>query len=146
MTVWNAVSSSLCLNGIGEVVLFDQALDTLEFGDVLVGRHADEPSRQGRLDQDADLVDVADEVLVDRPHARAAVGTKMTKPSPRKQLQGLAHGVGRGAVTPGEVGDDQPFVGCEPALDDVVADEFDRARRPSLEAPIGSMPFRRPCS
>ena len=73
MTVWNAVSRSLCLNWIGEVVFLDEALEALEFGDVFFRRHADEPARQSRLDQDADLVDVADEILVDRPDARAAV-------------------------------------------------------------------------
>ena len=46
----------------------------LELGDVLVRRHADEPAGQGGLDQHADLVDVAHEILVDRPDARAAIG------------------------------------------------------------------------
>ena len=58
---------------IGEIVLLDQTLEALQFRDVLAGRHADEPARQRRLDEHADLGNVADEVLVDGPHARAAV-------------------------------------------------------------------------
>ena len=118
------MSSSLCLNVIGEVVLLDQALDAFEFGDVLVGRHVDEPAGQRRLDQDADLVDIADEILVDRPDARAAVGREDDEALAAQQLQRLAHRVGRGAVTLGEVGDHEPLVGCEPPRDDVFADQF----------------------
>ena len=72
---------------------------TLEFGDVLVGRHADEPAGQGRLDQNADLVDVADEILVDRPHARAAVRGEDDEAFAAEELQRLANGVRGGAVT-----------------------------------------------
>ena len=85
-----------------------------ELGNVLVGRHADEPARQGRLDQNADLVDVADEILVDRPDARAAIAVKDDEAFAAQQLQRLANRVGRGAVALGEIGDDQPLIGLEP--------------------------------
>ena len=58
---------------VGEVVLFNQALDTFEFGNVLDGSHIHEPSRQGRLDQDSDLVDIPDKILVYRSDARPSV-------------------------------------------------------------------------
>ena len=41
-----------------------------------------------------------------------------------QHLQRLAHGIGGGAVAAGEFGDDQPFVGPQPAFDDVLADEL----------------------
>ena len=89
---------------IGEVVFLDQALEALELGDVLFGRHADEPAGQGRLDQNADLVDVADEVLVDRPHPRAAVQGEGDEAFPPEELERLANRVRGGAVTAREVG------------------------------------------
>ena len=147
MTVWNAVSSSLCRNWIGEVVLLDQALNALEFGDVLVRRHADEPAGQRGLDQHADLVDVAHEILVDRPDARAAVGREDDEALAAEQLQRLADRIGGGAMPLGEVGDDQTFVGPEAALDDVVADELIdgralRSRRQSASIPIGGLALK----
>jgi hypothetical protein len=45
-----------------EVVLLNQALDAFEFGNVLDGRHIHKPSRQGRLDQYSDLVDIPDKI------------------------------------------------------------------------------------
>ena len=125
--------------GIGEIVLLDQALEALQLRDVLVCRHPDEPARQCRLDQHADLGDVADEILVDRPHARAAVAVKRPRSlrraesaAPRAPDLSRCHGAG-------EVGGDQPLVGSEPALDDVLADEFVDGGAFALEAPIGSI-------
>lgn len=109
---------------VGEVVLFNQRLDAFEFSNVFDGRHADEPSRQCRLDQDSYLVDVPNKILINRPDARSAVGNKGHKALPAQQLQSLAHGVGRGAVTSGEIGDNQPFVGGEPPFDDVFPDQL----------------------
>src|SRR5437899_2894110 len=109
---------------VGEVVLFNQALDAFEFGDVLAGSHIHEPPRQGRLDQDTDLIDIPDKVLIYGSHTRPAVGAKDDKAFSAQQLQGLAHRVGRGAMTPGEFGDHKPFVGGEPSLNDVLPDEF----------------------
>ncbi len=109
---------------VGEVVLFNQGLDAFEFSNVFDSRHADEPSRQGRLDQHSNLVDVSNKILVNRPNARSAIGNKGNKALPAQQLQSLAHGIGRGAVTSGEVGDHKPFVGGEPPFDDVFPDQL----------------------
>ena len=79
---------------IGEIVLLDQPLDAFQLGDVLGGRHGHEPARQGRLDQHTDLVDIADKILIDRPDARAAVGSEDDEPLAPQQLQRLAHRVG----------------------------------------------------
>ena len=65
----------------------------------------------GGVDQNAYLVDVADKILIYGPDARAAVREENDKALSTQKLQGLAHRVGRGAVTPGEVGDHKPFVG-----------------------------------
>src|SRR5438876_200815 len=59
---------------IDEIVLFDEALDPLKLGNVGVGGHPDEPTRQCWFDERADLVDVADEVVIDRPDAGTAIG------------------------------------------------------------------------
>ena len=128
MTVWNAVSSSLCSRGSAKLFSSIRRLEALQFRDVVVRRHADEPARQRRLDEHADLGDVADEVLVDGPHARAAVRRDDDEAFAAQNLQRLAHRVGGGAVAAREVGDDQPLVGLEPALDDVLADEFVNGR------------------
>ena len=55
--------------GIVEPRRFDLCLDRLQPRDVLVARVVDEPARHIRLEQRRDLVDVADEVIVDRPDA-----------------------------------------------------------------------------
>ena len=109
---------------VGKVVLFNQALDTFEFGNVLDGSHIHEPSRQGRLDQDSDLVDIPDKILVYRSDARPSVSDEGDKALAAQQLQSFAHGVGRGTVTPGEIGDHKPFVGGEPPFDDVFPDQL----------------------
>ena len=59
---------------------------------------ADEPAGQRRLDQHLDLVDVADEILVDRPHAGAAIGLDQHEAFAAQLLQRLAYRIGRGAV------------------------------------------------
>jgi hypothetical protein len=109
---------------VGEVVLFNQTLDTLQFGDVLASSHIHKPSRQGWLNQNTDLVDIPDKILIYGPDTRPAVGEKGDKALSTQQLQGLAHGVGRSAVTPGEISDHKTFVGGEPSLDDVFPDQF----------------------
>ena len=120
---------------VGEVVGFDLGLDALELGDVGLGRHADEPARQRRLDQHLDLVDVADEVLVDRPDAGAAIGRHHHEALAAQLLQRLAHRVGRGLEALGELVDLEPLVGGEPAGDDFVADQLvDRAGFRKLRA------------
>jgi hypothetical protein len=83
---------------VGEVVLFNQALDAFEFSNVLDGGHIHEPFRQCRLDQDPDLIDVPNEILIYGPDTRSAVGDEGDKALPAQQLQSLAHGVGRGAA------------------------------------------------
>ena len=133
---------------VGEVVLFDQTLETFELGDVLVGRHVHKPSRQGWLDQNTDLVDIPDKILIYGPHACPAIGEKGDKAFPSQQLQGLAHRVGRGAVAPGQIGDHQPFVGGKPPLDDVFPDQFVKrgalARGPKRIDPLGWLCFKFP--
>ena len=118
------MSSSLCLLRIGEIVFLDEALEALEFGDVLFGRHADKPAGQSRLDQDADLGNVADEILVDRPDPRSAIEGEDDEAFTPQKLKRLANGVRRGAVTPGKVGCDEALIGLQPALDDGVANEM----------------------
>ena len=99
----------------------------------------DEPAGQRGLDQNADLVDVAHEILVDRPHARTAVGGEDDEALAPEQLQRLADRICGRAMPLGEVGDDQTFVRLKAAFDDVVADELVDGR-PSVEAPVASMP------
>ena len=89
---------------IGEVVFLDEALNALEFEDVLVRRHADEPAGKRGLDQNADLVDVADEILVDRPDARPAVGGEDDEALAPEQLQRLADRIGGRAMALREFG------------------------------------------
>ena len=67
---------------IAEVVGFDIVLDALELGDVRRGRHADKPAHHGGLDEHADLVDVANEFLVD-PALGAANEWVLTLPTRR---------------------------------------------------------------
>ena len=66
--------------GIFKAEAFDLGLDRLDLGDVAGCGDAHEPARQMRLDQCRDLVDVTHEVLVDRPHARAAIGRDHNEP------------------------------------------------------------------
>src|SRR5690606_16351954 len=68
--------------------------------------------------------DVTHEVLVDRPHARAAIRGDGDEALAAQLLQRLAHRIARGAVAFGDFGDDQPLVGAEPPGDDVLADEL----------------------
>ena len=134
---------------VGKIVLFDQALDTFEFGNVLDGSHIHKPSRQCWLDQDSDLVDIPNKILVYRPDARPTVGNKGDKALAPQQLQSLAHGVGRGTVTPGEIGDHKPFVGSEPPLDDVFPDQLIKrsalAGGPDRVDPFGWLCFEIAC-
>ena len=60
-------------------------------------------------------------------HPSAGPMTMQTREMPLSGpslVQGLAHRVGRGAMTPREIGDHKPFVGGEPSLDDVFPDQF----------------------
>jgi len=131
---------------IGEVVLFNQPLDAFEFSNVLDGGHTHEPSRQCRLDQDSYLVDVSNKVLIDRPDTRSAVRNEGDKTFAAQQLQSLAHWVGRGAMAPGEISDDKPFVGSEPPFDDVIPDQLIKrgalAGGPDSVDPIGWLCFK----
>ena len=110
---------------IGEVVFLNKALNALEFNDVFVRRHADDkPAGECGLDQNADLVDVAHEILIDGPDARTPVGGEDDEALAPEQLQRLADRICGRAMPLGEFGYDQTFVGLEAAFDDVVADGF----------------------
>src|SRR5690606_29238437 len=113
---------------VGEVVFLDETLDALELLDLLERRHADEPARHSGFDENADLVYVTDEILVDGPHPRAPIGGDDDEALPPQELQRLAYRIGRGAVAAREIGDDQPLVGLEAALDDVLADQLVNGR------------------
>jgi len=109
---------------IGEIVFLDEFLEALELGDVLLGRHADKPAGQGRFDQHADLIDVADEILVDRPDPRTAVLRKSDEALAPEKLERLANRVCRGAVTSCKICSDQSLARLQPSLDDVFANEL----------------------
>ena len=64
---------------------------------------------------DADLVDVADEIVVDRADARAAVRREDHEAFAAQQLQRFAHRIGGGAESLGEIGDHEAFIGLQPA-------------------------------
>ena len=95
------------LDLVSKIVGLDLALDPFQFGDIGFRRHSDKPARQSRLDQNADLVDVANEIPVDRPHARAAIAGEDHEAFAAQELQHLANRRRRAAVTLGEVGDDK---------------------------------------
>src|SRR5690242_356282 len=77
---------------VSEIVGLDLALDRFEFHDVRLRRHPDEPARQGWLDQNADLVDVANEIPINRPDARAAIAREDDKAFATQELQHLPNG------------------------------------------------------
>src|SRR4051794_8767599 len=83
----------------GEVILLDEALETLELNDVLGRGHIDKPTRECRLDQDADFIDVAHEVFVDGAYSRPTVRNEDNEALPSQELQSLADRIGGGAVT-----------------------------------------------
>jgi hypothetical protein len=103
---------------IDEIIFLDEALEALQFSDVFFGRHADKPAGQSRLDQDADLGNVADEILVDRPDPRSAIESEDDEAFTPEELKRLANGVRRGAVTAGKFSCDEALIGLQPALDD----------------------------
>ena len=113
---------------ISEVIFLNKALNALEFNDVFVRRHADKPAGKRGLDQNADLVDIAHEILIDRPHTPPTVGGEDDEALSPEQLQRLADWICGRPMPLGEVGDDQTFVGLEAAFDDVVPDELINGR------------------
>lgn len=112
------------LESVGEVVLFNKRLNAFELGNVFRRRHRYEPSRQCRLDQHPNLVNVSNEILIDWPHASAAIRHERDKAFSAQQLQGLANRVSGGPMASRKIGDDQPLVCRKPAFDDVVPNEF----------------------
>ena len=123
------MSRSLCKIWSAKLLASIWLWTALEFRDVGLRGHSDEPTRQGRLDQNADLVDVANEISVDRPHARAAIAGEDDEAFAAQELQHLPNRRRRTAVTLGEVGDDEALIGLEPPRDDVVADHLVEQRR-----------------
>ncbi|MNL50294.1 hypothetical protein D3C87_1732980 [compost metagenome] len=111
-------------HGIDEVILFDEALDALELGDVGLGGHANEPACQCWLDERADLVDVANKVVVDRSDPGAAIGREHHEALATQHLQRFAHRIGRCAQPFGKVGDNEPFVWFQPTGKNVFANGF----------------------
>src|SRR5690606_26683486 len=75
-------------------------------------------------DQDADLVDVANEILVDGADAGPTIGGDDDEAFAAQELQRFAHRVGGRAVALRELGGDKALVGLEAAADDLVADQL----------------------
>ena len=150
MTRWKRWSTHAVGVGIVESRRLDLGLDRLQPRDVLVGRVVDEPARHVRLEQRGDLVDVADEVIVDRPHAGAAIAAEEHEAFAAQLLQRLAHRVGAGAVAAAELADLQSRAGGEPSLDDVLADQLvDRGLArwaAGASRPSGPGPGKSPCA
>src|SRR3712207_6755696 len=101
-------------NLVSEIVGLYLALDSFEFRDVGLRGHPDEPTRQGRLDQNADLVDVANKIPIDRPDARAAISSEDDEAFTAQELQHLPNWRRRTTVALGEIGNDEALIGLKP--------------------------------
>ena len=117
------------LDLVDEVVGLDLALDPFQFGDIGFSRHPDKPARQSRLDQNTDLVDVANKIPIDRPHARAAVAGEDNEAFAAQELKYLPNRCRRTAMALCKIGDDQALIGFKPARNNVLANDLVEQRR-----------------
>jgi hypothetical protein len=94
--------------GIVESSGLDLVLDCLELRNVLVGRVVDEPARHVGFEERGDLVNIAKEIIIDRPYAGAAIAAEEHKTFAAELLQSLTYRVGARSVAAAEVADLQP--------------------------------------
>ena len=88
-----------------------------------------EAAHDERLERLADLEDVADEVVVDDPHARALIGVGDDEALALQPPERLAHRIGADPVARREILGLQPGARLEHAGDDVAAQVVGDAMR-----------------